>query len=60
MLYQETPINTFNYMFLGFSAILGIIGLFLISLAVRFRKLYRDLEQLEEIEVNERTYVTGV
>ena len=55
MLFQETPVNTFNYMFLGFSAILGIIALFLISLAVRFRKLYRDLEQLEEIKANERT-----
>ena len=55
MLFQEAPVNTFNYMFLGFSAILGIIALFLIRLAVRFRKLYRDLEQLEEIKANERT-----
>ena len=55
MLLQETPVNTFNYMILGFSAILGIMALFLISLVVRFRNLYRDLEQLEGNDVNERT-----
>ncbi|MCK4962207.1 MAG: hypothetical protein KAS19_06965 [Anaerolineales bacterium] len=59
MLLQEVPVNTFNYMLLGFSAILGIMALFLISLVVRFRNLYRDLEQLEGNDVNERTYTTG-
>lgn len=55
MLFQEVSINTFNYMLLGFSVILGIMALFLISLLVRFRKLYRELEQLEGNDVNERT-----
>ncbi|GAG31835.1 unnamed protein product [marine sediment metagenome] len=55
MLLQEAPVNTFNYMLLGLSAILGIMALFLISLVVRFRNLYRDLEQLEGNDVNERT-----
>lgn len=59
MLLQETPVNTFNYMLLGFIAILGIMALFLVSLVVRFRNLYRDLEQLEGNDVNERTYTTG-
>lgn len=59
MLLQEAPVSTFNYMFLGFIAILGIMALFLISLVVRFRNLYRDLEQLEGNDVNERTYKTG-
>jgi|GEM_PF-5383419 len=55
MLFQEASVNTFNYMLLGFSAILGIMALFLISLVVRFRNLCRDLEQLEGNDVNERT-----
>jgi len=55
MLFQEVPASTFNYMLLGFCAILGIMGLFLISLVVRFRNLCRDLEQLEGNDVNERT-----
>ena len=59
MLFQEAPVNTFNYMLLGFSTILGIMALFLISLVIRFRNLYRDLEKLEGNDVNERTCATG-
>ena len=59
MLFQEIPASTFNYMVLGLSSILGILALFLISLVVRFRNLYRDLDQLEGDDVNERTQATG-
>jgi hypothetical protein len=50
MLFQDAPADTFNFMVLGFSVILGSIGLFVISLFVRFRNLRRDLEYLKETE----------
>jgi hypothetical protein len=50
MLFQETPADTFNFMVLGFGVILGSMGLFVISLFVRFRNLRRDLEYLKETE----------
>jgi len=50
MLLQDAPADTVNYMILGFSVILGLIGLYLASLAVRWRSAQRDLRMLEEIE----------
>jgi hypothetical protein len=50
MLLQDAPADTVNYMILGFSVILGLIGLVLASLAVRWRNAQRDLRMLEEIE----------
>ena len=50
MLFQDAPADTFNFMVLGFGVILGSIGLFVISLFVRFKNLRRDLEYLKETE----------
>jgi hypothetical protein len=50
MLFQETLADRFNFMVLGFGVILGSMGLFVISLFVRFRNLRRDLEYLKETE----------
>lgn len=50
MLFQEAPADTFNFMVLGFGVILGTMGLFVLSLLVRFRNLKRELEYLEGTE----------
>jgi len=50
MMLQETPAETFGYMVLGYSVILGTMALFVLSLVSRFRNLRKDLELLEEIE----------
>jgi hypothetical protein len=53
MLFQPPPAETYEYMVLGFAVILGIMGLFIISLMVRFRNLRRDLDLLEGMEAEE-------
>jgi membrane-bound ClpP family serine protease len=53
MLIQPPPAETFDYMVLGFAVILGSMGLFLVSLVVRYRNLKRDLDLLEEMEAKE-------
>jgi len=50
MFLQDAPADTASYMILGFGVILGLIGLCLVSLAVRWRNAQRDLRMLEEIE----------
>jgi hypothetical protein len=54
MFLQDAPADTANYMILGFGVILGMIGLYLISLAVRWRSALRDLRMLREIEAKPR------
>lgn len=49
----QTPAETFNYMVLGFSVILGVMVLYIISLVVRFRNLSKDFRLLDEIEARE-------
>jgi hypothetical protein len=46
----DTPIDTFNYMVLGYAVILGCVVLYIASLALRFRHLRRELEVCEAIE----------
>ncbi len=53
MLIQPPPAETFSYMVLGFTVILGSMALFILSLAVRYRSLKRDLDLLEEMETKE-------
>ena len=50
---QQAPAETLNYMVFGFSVILSVLLLYVLSLAVRFRNLKRDLMVLKEIEVKE-------
>lgn len=49
MLLQEAPADTFSYMAFGFAVILGIMGLYVLSLVNRFRNLERDKELLDEL-----------
>ena len=50
MFLQDAPADTAGYMILGFGVILGMIGLYLVSLAVRWRNAQRDVQMLEEID----------
>jgi hypothetical protein len=51
MFLQQTPAETFNYMVLGFSVILGVLFVYIVSILVRFRNLKKDIALLQEIEV---------
>lgn len=56
MTLEQTPAETFNFMVLGFSVILGVMALYILSLVIRFRALQRDAMLLREVEGNmERT-----
>lgn len=52
-LLQEGPANTTSYMIAGYTIIFGVMLIYLISLLVRQRNLNKDLEVLEEIQVQE-------
>ncbi len=49
MFLQEAPAETFNYMAFGFIAILGTMGLYILSLINRYRNVERDMELLDEL-----------
>lgn len=51
MFLQQTPAETFNYMVLGFSVILGVLFIYIVSILVRFRNLKKDIALLQEVEV---------
>jgi hypothetical protein len=53
MSFLNGPADTFNYMVLGFGVILGSIAIFIASLAFRFRKLKREIEFLQDIEMDQ-------
>ena len=46
----EGPAQTFNYMLLGYAAILGCMTVLLISMITRYRSLKRDLQMLQDLE----------
>ena len=46
----QAPADTFNYMVMGYAFILGLLSLYLISIAVRFRNLRREIVLLEQVE----------
>ncbi len=50
MLLQEGPAETFDFMVLAYTVILGTIAIFILSLRVRFRNLERDVDVLEQLE----------
>jgi hypothetical protein len=54
ILLQEGPANTTNYMIAGYAVIFGVMLIYLISLLIRQRNLQRDMEVLEEIQVEEQ------
>jgi hypothetical protein len=42
--------TSIKYMLLGYAFILGILGFYLTSLFLRWRKLKRDMETLEKLK----------
>ena len=52
-LLQEGPADTTGFMIAGYAVIFGVMLIYLISLLVRQRNLQKDLEVLEEIQVEE-------
>ena len=53
ILLQEGPADTTDFMIAGYAIIFGVMLIYLISLLVRQRNLNKDLEVLEEIQVDE-------
>jgi hypothetical protein len=53
MMFQDAPAQTWNYMVFGFAVILSTMGIFVGSIAMRFRNLGKDIELLEEIEAEQ-------
>ena len=51
---QDGRANTTSYMIAGYAVIFGVMLVYLISLLVRQRNLQKDLEVLEEIQVEEQ------
>jgi hypothetical protein len=51
-MFLQAPADTMDFMLLGFAVILGTMGLFVLSLVMRFRSLKQDLAVLEEIEAS--------
>lgn len=50
---QEAAANTFNYLVMGYAVILGTMGIFILSIALRVRSLRKDEELLNELEHQE-------
>ena len=53
MMFQEGPADTLNYMIAGYTVILGTIGLYIVSLIMRFRSLRQDEVLLDEIDAEQ-------
>jgi hypothetical protein len=53
-LLQQGPANTTSFMIAGYSVIFGVLAIYLISLYVRTRNLKRDLEVLDEGELEDK------
>ena len=51
---QDGPANTTRYMIAGYAVIFGIMLIYLITLLIRQRNLQKDMEVLEEIQVEEQ------
>jgi hypothetical protein len=47
-------IDTNTYMIAGFAVILGVILLYIASLAIRRNKIIREIEMIEQIGSNEK------
>ena len=53
MMFQEGPADTLNYMIAGYAVIIGTIGLYIVSLIMRFRSLRQDEVLLDEIDAEQ-------
>jgi hypothetical protein len=45
---MEAPPNTLDFLILGYAVFFVVMGVYLASLAIRFRNLKRDLDILQE------------
>ena len=50
MFFLETTPDTSQYMIAGYTIAFGIMILYVASLFIRFRNLYRDISMLEDME----------
>lgn len=51
---QQAPAETTGYMIAGFSVIFGVMLVYVISIAVRYRNLKQDFEVLKILESSDR------
>lgn len=51
---QQAPAETTRYMIAGYSVILSIMLLYIISIFIRLRNLKRDVNILDEMETQEK------
>jgi hypothetical protein len=51
-LLQDTP-NTANFLYIGYSILIGLLVLYLGSLALRRRSLQKDLDLIESLKSEE-------
>jgi len=47
---QDAAASTLDYMVMGYAVILGTMGVFILSIALRIRSLRKDEELLDELE----------
>ena len=50
----QAPAETTRYMIAGYTVIFSVMILYIISLGVRRRRLERDLQTMNEIELKEK------
>jgi len=53
-LLQQAPAETTRYMLAGYSVMIGVLLIYIVSLIVRTRDLNRDLKILNELEQKEK------
>lgn len=56
---MQGPAETINYMLMGFGVILGVLGLYLLSMWVRYRNLQQDAEVIAALEEQKRLPEAG-
>lgn len=55
----QAPAETTRYMIAGYTAIFSLMLVYIISLSLRRRRLERDLESLNEIELTENEPISA-
>ena len=50
---MDAPANTWNYFYAGYTVIFFVLGIYLTSLAIRWRNLKLDMQELEAIRTRQ-------
>lgn len=50
---MDAPANTWNYFYAGYAVIFFVLGIYLTSLAIRWRNLKLDMHELEAIKTRQ-------